>query len=69
MADHMRTVIRAVHNLDLQTHAYQEDGDPMRIAAARNLASRLLLALEVEAKRLGIDVGRQEAIKLARTRK
>lgn len=66
MIPHMTTAIRAVHILDLQTHGYQEDKDPQRIAVARTLAAQLLLALDGEASRIGLDNDLDQALTLAK---
>ena len=65
----MATAIRAVHQLDLQTHAYQEDRDPQRITVARYHAARLLLALDRESKALGLDDELERARVAARRRR
>jgi hypothetical protein len=54
MSDHMATAIHAVHQLDMQTHAYQEDRDPLRIAVSRTLAARLFLAIDRQTEALGL---------------
>ncbi len=70
MSDHMATAIRAVHQLDLQTHAYQEDQDPQRIAVARTLAARLFLALDQQAAALGLNANEiEQARALAKRRR
>jgi len=65
----MAVAVRTVHQLDLQTHSYQEDHDVQRIAVARSLAARLFLALDREAKDIGIGDEIEQARNLARRRR
>jgi hypothetical protein len=70
MSAHMAVAVRAVHQLDLQTHAYQEDQDPQRIAVARTLAARLFLAIDREARARGIEADEiEQARNMAKRRR
>ena len=70
MTTPMATAIRTVHQLDLQTHAYQEDQDPQCIAVARTLAARLFLAIDQQAKALGLDANEiEQARNMAKRRR
>jgi hypothetical protein len=55
MSERAGMPVDEIMRLDMQTHAYIEDGDTSRIAAGINLAARILMSLEDEGRRLGLS--------------
>ena len=66
MSERAGMPVREIAALDMQTHDYIEDGDRSRIAAAINLASRILKNLADEGMRIGLNRDYEQAMAIAK---